>query len=200
MTVLKIEEFSKFDPVFEDQWNKFNKIYQIPKKFQNCHIDNLPDLPQEKIEYGKSFIKNPKSLVLYGDTGRAKTSFAYALLRGLLSRFNLSFFRWIAVKDLDDKIADQIKTTGSAKEGIIKSVSEVEILFLDDFGINRDSERAERDFYEIIDKRWGNELITVISTNLNYKSIHENFGSRIISRLKDSDWMEFDGKDLRGKK
>jgi DNA replication protein DnaC len=74
----------------------------------------------------------------------------------------------------------------------------VPILVLDDFGIDTGTQRHERDFYEIFNKRFGNNLLTIISTNLDDSALYKAYGERIASRLKEAAVIEFNGPDLRG--
>jgi DNA replication protein DnaC len=173
----------------------------VPKKYLNVNHERLIIKNDSK---GRSFsekaevwLKNPFSLILEGLPGRGKTYFLFSLIRGLLAKEPLYKIRFFRSKDLDDKILDEFKLYGSSKT-ILKSVSEVEFLFIDDFGIERGTEKSERDYYEIIDKRIANELVTVISTNLDKNELTNMYGSRIASRLKECVGLKFEGNDLRG--
>ena len=151
----------------------------------------------ELVAQGIDWINQPVSSVLTGDAGRGKTHFSLCLAKEAVRKFGISNVIWFKSKRLDDEIVSCTKEFGSASYKI-KTLSDVDILFIDDFGMDRSTERAERDYYEIIDTRWENYKVTVLSTNLTPKQIEKVYGARIYSRLKDFSWFLFNGPDLRG--
>jgi DNA replication protein DnaC len=75
--------------------------------------------------------------------------------------------------------------------------SEIPILFLDDLGSERESDRIRMQYFSIIDSRVSNELPTVYTSNLDLDQIQKVLGERIASRLKISYQVRFQDKDLR---
>lgn len=178
-------------------WKIFCEIHKVGVRYQSVHITKCDLLSKDIINQGYAWCRNPHSLVVTGNTGRGKTHFSFSLAREAVFKLGVSKVRWIKSKSLDDKILKSINEFGDASY-FIQNICETECLFIDDFGVDRDSNRTERDYYEIIDNRWENKLLTIISTNLDYKQIEKIYGSRIASRLKDFEWIVFDGPDLRG--
>lgn len=177
-------------------WQQFKELNKVKSRFADVDI-NSPLLHADKREEAMKFFCNPHSWVLSGPAGRGKTYFSYCLVRGILNRCGVANLLWYKSKALDDHILEEIKKFGCASY-FIHRLYEIPILFIDDFGVDRDTERAQRDYYEIIDNRWEDEKPTVITTNLNPKEIEHLYGSRIFSRLKDYKWSLFQGQDLRG--
>jgi len=178
-------------------WEHFKELNKVKGKYIDCHLDKCI-VGSKIVEIGSQFILKPQSLILTGDPGRGKTYFSYCLVRGTVEKFGIASTRWFKSKQLDDRIVQEMSKFGSASS-FINSLCEVPFLFIDDFGVDRDTERAQRDYYEIIDNRWEDEKPTIISTNLSPKRIEETYGERIFSRFKDSKWIKFTGPDLRGK-
>lgn len=183
-------------------WSQFCKLYDVPRKYlEASHLtlkippDSRGKTYQEKAE---TWLQEPFSLILEGPPGRGKTHFMYSLIRGLLLKRQISDMRFFRSKQLDDRILSELSSYGSSAN-IINAICEIEFLFLDDFGIETDSQRAERDYYDILDRRISNEMVTVLSTNLDSKDISRCFGSRISSRLKECVGIRFEGDDLRGR-
>lgn len=184
-------------------WKQFCDLGNVPKWYQSVDYQTLR-IPERAdgdsfVRMAKSFIDNPRSLVLRGEPGRGKTHFSYALMRGLLDhkRCGLADLRFFRSKSLDDKILAEIYTYKSSVN-LLEEVKSYPFLFLDDFGIEREGDRTSRDYYDIIDSRLYNMKTTVISTNLTDKAISHYFTDRMFSRLKEFVWIEFDGPDLRG--
>lgn len=177
------------------EWNNFVKSNLIPKKFQEINPLNL----DENLKLiAKEWFTNKKSIVLFGSTGTGKTYFSFCLLKVLLEiepSFKIAFKK---SQQLDNEIVDSLREYGSARY-VIENHKNIEYLFLDDLGVDRSSERWERDFYEIIDHRWADEKITVISTNFTPEQIEGVYGQRVLSRLKSFQWIKFYGEDLREK-
>ncbi len=177
-------------------WKEFCDINQVGSRFHNA---SLSDFDNDLLDRGKEWLCRPCSLVLTGNAGRGKTYFSFALIREIIKRYDRSIIRWIKSKHLDDEIVAATNSDVSGQANFtIKKFCDIEILFIDDFGIDRSTERSSRDYYEIIDTRWENNKPTILSTNLNNKEIYEAYGPRIHSRLKDFGWIVFDGPDLRG--
>ena len=154
-------------------------------------------LPEQLKQFGRKWVNNPCNLVLYGQAGRGKTWFMHCLMHDLF--FQRKWIRFFKSKTLDDLIIENMKTYGSAQFLIQKQICDCEFLFLDDIGMERSTDRLERDFFEIIDTRLCTLLPTIISTNLDADKIEESYGSRINSRLKEYQWIKFSGDDLRGR-
>ncbi len=185
-------------------WKEFCEL-NVPKKYLNCSIENLSLLNcdgesyLDKAEKILNIRPNFPSLILTGDAGRGKTYFMFSLIRALLDRklihrHHLYFCRMI---DFDNALVHQFSEYQTTK-ALIELASTVEFLFIDDFGISRSTEKSERDYYDIIDKRVSNELPTIISTNMNMEQIKKQWGERIHSRFKEFFVIEFKGPDLRG--
>lgn len=182
-------------------WEKFCILNKIPPRYQNARAEDFI-IPDDKnntfLKKAQILTETPRSAVLTGGVGRGKTFFLFALLHALFkagkaSIGNVRFYRSI---DLDSLLVSGYEKYKS-NEFLIQSLTELDYLFLDDFGIGRETSKAERDYYDIIDRRTSLNKITIISTNLDANSLKKLFGDRIFSRLRESVFIEFNGPDLR---
>lgn len=178
-------------------WEKFCDLNKVGLRYRDAKLSEC-ELPQEIMNHGLVWSKKPRSLLLTGGAGTGKTYFSYCLSREAVESFGIGCLRWMKSKAIDDKIIESTSKFGSASY-LLENLCEIPILVIDDFGVDRATERAERDYYEIIDKRWENMKPTVISTNLDRNQIEQIYGARIFSRLKSFTWLLFDGPDLREK-
>jgi len=181
-------------------WEKFCELNDIPKKYRTASIETLIIADQDEESFkqkAKKALSSPSSLLLLGKAGRGKTHFLFALLRAFLSVLGIPLWeiRFFRATDLDNRLLEEGKLYGTAK-GFIKDL-DCAFLFIDDFGLGRTSESAERDYYDLIDRRVSHELVTIISSNLSEEMIKNVFGERIDSRLKSFKILEFKGEDLR---
>ena len=184
-------------------WYEFCKLNSIFPRYRDVSIDTLSIAPNEDGEpfsaKAMRWINRPKSLILQGKAGRGKTHFMFALVKEMFVSKGLRIgdIRYFDHVDLDRRLQEHMIKYKSSR-GLIEQLCETPILVLDDFGVDTGTQRHERDFYEIFNKRFGNNLITIISTNLDEKEIHKAYGERIISRFKEAAVIEFNGHDLRG--
>lgn len=181
-------------------WLDFCERNDVPIKYRNASIDNLMIPDDERGSYKKKaqiLISKPTSCLLLGKAGRGKTYFQYALLRALIEKFKTPHeFRFFRSIDLDARLVECYERYRSIRD-FLESIVDPLFLFIDDFGMGRDTAKAERDYFDLIDQRTSREKFTVFSSNLPEDSLHRLFGERIASRLKECTIIEFNGPDLR---
>lgn len=180
------------------RWETFVESNCIPKLYANVLPQTLKSKPM-LYQVGKDWVENPDSMVLYGKPGTGKTHLSLCLVRCLLRNNPLYAVLFINAKQLGDELLNCFKQYGSSSY-VIEKYKLVEYLFIDDFGMERATEKMESDMFDIINFRTHDPKVTIISTNFSSQQIQENYGNRIYSRLKPYKWVFFDGEDLRGVK
>lgn len=173
-------------------------IFCLHNRIPACYIDatlkNLKMLDPVVIK----FIKRPFPMMIGGEPGTGKTYFLLALIRYLLEvrRLPPHMIRFITAIDLDDRVDEEFKKSGSAKY-FLQGLQEDYFLFIDDFGVEKSKERAERNYYTLLDHRLGNSKPTILTTNLKEEEILNVYGARIHSRLKQCFPVILTGEDKR---
>lgn len=103
--------------------------------------------------------------------------------------------RFVSTGELFDLFFEKEK--GQALE-----LRNAEILFLDDFGREYQTDFPLSKFENFIEYRYANLLLTFITTNISPIDLSENpKWSRIVDRFRDKKWMdiiEIEGKSMRG--
>lgn len=180
--------------VNSSRWKEAISKSGIQKIYWNSSLDNCEMLPQGIVDVGRRWVKTPNkpSLYLFGNTGSGKTYFATALYRELVNR-NHPWIIFVRSDDLDDELLTAIENK-QEKTKLMK-YCEVPILFIDDLGVERPSDRMIRQYYSIIDKRVGAGLTTVITSNVPVENLP--LGDRTISRLGHFYSIEFPKRDNR---
>lgn len=175
-------------------WTNAIRMMNIQKLYHNASLDNSPLLPPAIVDLGKRWLKatNRPSLYIYGNTGSGKTFFATSLFRGLVEK-NLNWLIFIRSDDLDDELLTAIEN--KHEKTVLTKYFEVPILFIDDLGVQKSTDRIIRQYYSIIDRRVGEGLLTVITSNVSRENLQ--LGDRISSRLEHFYNIEFPKKDLR---
>lgn len=174
-------------------WAQFCQDNKIGAIYKDCKAQNLRSFRQ----YAETFVLSPFSMLLTGDAGRGKTYYMLALIRGLLeNNWTRSSIRFIRAFDLDEKVEEEVKRSGTANY-FVGGLADQKFLFIDDFGVEKSKDRAERNYYQLLDQRLNNLMPTIISTNLKEEEILAVYGTRIDSRLKMCRKLVFTGEDLR---
>ncbi len=184
-------------------WKEFCRLNAefIAPKYQRADKTQIKIPDDEKGSYSKKIdiiVEKPRSLLLLGKAGRGKTYFMFALLHALFDAgkatlYNTRFYRSI---NLDTKLVADFEKWRSVDQ-TVSYIAQYEYLFIDDFGLDRDTSKAERDYYDLIDRRMAFDRVTVFSSNLDENALNKLFGERIASRLKECTVIEFKGPDLR---
>ncbi|HOO72471.1 MAG TPA: ATP-binding protein [Spirochaetota bacterium] len=194
------------------------KIDRILEIYRNCGIDKkyqwkrisdfkshskLADKAKIKAyEIVRNFPDVSKGLFLWGNPGTGKTLLSSIILTELIIRH--------AVPGKFIKISrtffNRLKATfveGSATYGlsskIEKEYADVDILIIDDFGVQRDTEWEQETLYNLVDARYEGEKFTVFTSNKNpNEEFRELSDGRVLSRIKEMSLiMELSGKDQR---
>ncbi|HSX38123.1 MAG TPA: ATP-binding protein [Chlamydiales bacterium] len=174
-------------------WEDRARGFNIGKMYWDAHLENASLLPNKLLAFGRDWIKssNKQSLYLSGVPGCGKTYFSVALLKGLFEKNEFGLF--VKSGDLD------LELLRAAREGdefsVLRKYAETDVLFIDDFGVERDSDRMIRQWYFIIDSRIENNRPTIISSNR--RKSEASLDPRIISRLELALELKFPTKDLR---
>ncbi len=174
-------------------WDNFVEIQKVPKMYSKIKLNEISKKLQD---LGREWLENKNSLILYGGVGTGKTYFAYCLAKALLSKTYYGNVIFMSSKALDERLMSEYKNFGSTKHAI-ETFSEIPFLFIDDFGVERSTDKMERDLLEILDFRFVNFKTTVLTTNLDAEMIEKLYGERIFSRLKSYEYLYFGTKDLR---
>ena len=175
------------------KWQQFCQDNKIASVYHSCSVDNIK---LHSLHVG-SFLFKSFSMLLIGETGRGKTYYMYCLIKGLIEKnYPRSEIRLINAMELDDRVDEDCRRYGSARY-FLDCLCDTSIVFIDDFGIERSRDRAERNYYHLLDHRLANRKATVITTNLKEEEILSVYGARIDSRLKQAMKLVFTGEDLR---
>lgn len=178
-------------------WNDFCKRNNISFNYENASFDTDKEIAPELLEFGKKWIEKPICLILHGDTGTGKTHFMLCLIREFLRTYHQSDLYYIRSTELDDRITKDTKEYFSCDYFVKEILSQILFLFIDDFGIEKDTDKTKREYLNFIDARSGPQLPTVMTTNLSLEEIAKKFGDRVASRLSHYFWIEFTGQDKR---
>lgn len=159
-------------------------------------LDQCDKLPKKMIDYGKLWGKSPHSLFLTGNCGTGKSTYARGLLReAFINNPNL-WPRHYKSYNLCSELAEERKKYGSDRD-LVNKLATCDLLILDEFGRESNSDAVVNQFHEIFDIRFENKLPTIVISNFNFKQLEEVTTKAIASRLSCSKIITFDSVDLR---
>lgn len=139
-----------------------------------------------------------KGLFLYGSTGRGKTHTMYAITNVMRSSGDdFEIYSWVeALSTIKQNFNKSSEYTPHPFES--PNFSKLKAIFLDDVGVEKDSEWSQEMLYIIINKAYTQGVPVFISTNLNIKEFGIRYGERILARLEETAiFYELKGVDHR---
>lgn len=160
----------------------------VPRRFLKARITDFP-APWQKLK------ENAEGLFLTGSRGLGKTHLAVALMREMIfttqpvyreGDYKIDLQRmplFVSVPELLLEIRDTFNGSGVSEKAVIDKYSWVDVLVLDDLGAEKTSDWVLQTLYTIMDRRYREELRTIITSNLNIEEIEEKLDDRIASRV-----------------
>ncbi|HDG7750338.1 TPA: ATP-binding protein, partial [Klebsiella quasipneumoniae] len=90
---------------------------------------------------------------------------------------------------------------GKSESALLDDLTRVDLLVLDEVGMQRDSKSEKVLLNQIIDRRLAAMKPVGVMTNLNYELLTETLGARILDRLQMDGgmWVNFDWDSYRSK-
>lgn len=165
----------------------------IPLGYRSKNISNLTYFNKKEVV---TAMREGKSIFIDGASGVGKTHLAIALLiefgRKAPHRYHYRNLP-IMFKDLQSMIRNEEDYTKLIDDAIT-----YDCIVLDDLGAEKVTEYKREVLYDIIN---GRELIgrqTIVTSNLDYQLIKEQYDERLSSRLKAYVHFRLKGKDKRG--
>lgn len=171
--------------------NDYESGHKLAQKARSEAYDIIMKFPNVK-----------KGLFFWGNPGTGKTLLSSIILTELITRYAVDG-RFIKISRT---LFNRLKATfveGSAQYGdasrIEQKLADVDVLVLDDFGVQRDSAWEQETLYNLVDARYEGEKFTIFTSNNNpYKTLANLSEGRVLSRIKEMcKIIEISGPDYR---
>ncbi len=177
----------------------------VGKKHQKCRFSNyVTDNQGQRQAFSVSrrwvseFLEgDSKNFIFSGSTGTGKNHLACAMANALMTRNKTVLV--ITVAELMMKIRDKYNRQSNVTEAqFLKYLSQVDLLVLDEVGVQRMNDHEAIMINTIIDSRYTNEKATGILTNLKSDDLTQVLGARVMERLLEScEWVSFTWESFR---
>ncbi len=144
----------------------------IPRRYQNCSLDNFEihnDSHRDALKISKRFVKNFPAqeigLLFIGPCGVGKTHLAVAMIRELIQKKSVpcSFYDF---RELIREIQGTYTPDSPVSESdVLAPVFENPVLVLDELGAKRSSAWVEETVFYIINHRYNHKKLTIFTSN-----------------------------------
>ena len=163
--------------------NCFISINQISYTFENADKDTDKDIIKKAKNYVKHFEEMRKDnvgLLLYGNVGSGKTYIACSIANAIITEYSYTVKMRNFVQILNDL---QKGGFNLDRNEYIEQITNPTLLILDDFGIERNTEYALEQIYNVINARYLKARPTIITTNLNFKDLEKEQEDIMLGRI-----------------
>ena len=182
----------------ENERKRRERIEEIKRRKATCIHDralvnatfssddgSLPQIASAKryVETWEERKKNNDGLLLWGDVGCGKTFYAACIANALIEEGVSVLMTNFA------KILNSLRGMyGEDRNGFIRSVMSYSLLIIDDLGIERNTEYALEQVYNVVDERYKTNLPLIVTTNLSLNTLknppdtaHQRIYDRVLS-------------------
>lgn len=194
ITNLEKENFENFDlSLYSDEINEKKYNAKISPK------QNILNIKEIALNFVDNFDDpNEKNLLFLGNTGLGKTFLSNCIAKEILVQKKTVLYQTSPI--MLDNIIDYRFGKSDLKE-VYDNVINVDLLIIDDLGVESLNAIKISELFNIINARLLNSKKTVISTNLNMNNLFDTYGERIFSRLASYyNVCRFFGEDIRLRK
>lgn len=189
------------------------------ENFSHFNIDYYPDdyteeatglTPRDNIQNilsaAKSFINHfpteRGNLLLYGNTGVGKTFLTNCIAKELLDRsYTVVYLTSVKLFDILETNKFDRDMSRTEKDTSLSYILSSDLLIIDDLGTELNNSFTSSQLYNCIDTRLTHHRSTIISTNLSFDDLREQYSERIFSRITSNySLLKITGDDIRLKK
>lgn len=166
---------------------------RIPNRFIWAQLDKVAEQHPSVIADLTAWSEDPagRNLVMLGPVGTGKSYAAVAACRPACSA-------GLGVQFLPvDELLDLLRPGGP--EGALYDLADIDRLIVDDIGAERETDWTADRLFALINRRWLEELPTIVTSNLEPAALEQRVGPRLFSRLVGNDALvlRLSGSDRR---
>ncbi|WP_294910123.1 DNA replication protein DnaC [Tatumella sp. UBA2305] len=171
----------------------------------NCSFDNyrVENEAQSKAltmarQYAAEFDNSIASFVFSGRPGTGKNHLAAAIGNDLILRGKSVLI--VTVADLMSNMKGTFSGDSQlTEEGLINDLSSVDLLVIDEIGMQTESRYEKVIINQIVDRRSSSKRPTGMLSNLNHDGMNALLGERVMDRMRlgNSMWVRFDWESYR---
>lgn len=200
-------EQSNIKDILEDEnFSHFNITYYpddyVEETTGLTPRDNIRRILTTAHAFCDNFGTSEQNLLFYGNTGVGKTFLTHCIAKELLSQsYTVVYLTSIGLFDILEKNKFDRELSSLEKSTTVSYIMNCDLLILDDLGTELTNSFTASQLYQVIDSRLVHKKSTIISTNLSFDDLREQYSERIFSRLTSGyTLLKVTGEDIRLKK
>ena len=141
-------------------------------------------------KYAETFTKQSRWLVLFGDVGTGKSYRAAQICKDVIKRDFTAKFTTLG--EIERELWDNDKVE------VYRNLERYDLLVLDDFGAERQTQYTAEIRYNVIDMRYNSGKPLIITTNIKKFDSDDLADKRVYSRIKEKSlFIRYEGEDRR---
>lgn len=144
------------------------------------------DWARDLIENFSDMSKIPQGMYLTGSPGTGKTLLACVIINELIFRYGTECRYAKINKDFLNALKDTYQKESDfygKEKNIEDQFADVDVLVIDDFGVQKDTEWANAKLYDLIDSRYERQKLTLLTSNQPLLDWKDKAEGRVYSRL-----------------
>ena len=170
--------------------------------FDNYRVENEGQRKalEQARQYAAEFEDSIASFVFSGRPGTGKNHLAAAIGNDLILRGKSVLI--VTVADLMSSMKGTFSgSSGITEERLIQDLSSVDLLVIDEIGMQSESRYEKVIINQIVDRRSSSKRPTGMLTNLNPNEMNTLLGERVMDRMRlgNSLWVRFDWESYRSR-
>lgn len=168
----------------EQRYRELIRLANIPPRWREVTFDTLdpniqPVAQRLAREYAEGFNKESPSLVFYSPgNGTGKTTLAACIINHVLHELRVPVM-FAKARDIMLEIRKTFSDRYETEAEILDKVSYVDLLLLDDVGVDRPSEWIKSTYRTLMDRHFDWMLPVVVTTNKPFEGRDEILADRI---------------------
>jgi len=124
-------------------------------------------------------------LLFLGSCGTGKTHLACAIMIELLKEYAFSYPRYYKASEIFSSVRSTYQAGSTTnEEETLKFFSSIQLLVIDEVGVQKGSEAEKRILFSILDNRVTSNKPTILLSNLGPKALEELLGDRLYDRIR----------------
>ncbi|QCI24143.1 DNA replication protein DnaC [Buchnera aphidicola (Muscaphis stroyani)] len=177
----------------------------IRELYMNCSFENykIEHEGQKKVleaakRYAEEFNENIASFIFSGRPGTGKNHLASAIGNYLILHDKSILI--VTVADLMSNMKGTFSGTSNVtEENLLHNLSSVDLLMIDEIGMQTESRYEKVIINQIVDRRSSSKRSTGMLSNLDHKGMKNLLGERVIDRMRlgNSLWLTFEWDSYR---